>query len=138
MLSRALRLLRARIQIPERLRGFLVLRSFREHLEIRSDGVFNAIFFQEPLGAIQKFIDVCGHPSLCLFGNPGSLAAPSLGPRPSHPSRITSSNYILPAKRGQKNVRQVMWYAPPCRGSTKHNPRPAYDLAVDINRCLAW
>ena len=66
----ALRLIHSRVEIPQRLRRFLVLRRLIEHGQIRFDSVLDAVLLEESLGAVQMLADVCGHPSglplLCL------------------------------------------------------------------------
>ena len=57
----AVRLIRARIQIPQSLRGFLVLRRLVEHGFIRRNRILDAVFLQEAFRFIQIFADVCGH-----------------------------------------------------------------------------
>jgi hypothetical protein len=59
--ARTIRLISARIQVSERLRGFLMLRRFVEHGFVSRDSVLDAILLQESLGAIQMFADVYGH-----------------------------------------------------------------------------
>src|SRR5207253_539429 len=59
---RAIRLIHPRVEIAERLRGFLMLRHLVEHGEIGLDGVLDAVLLEEALGAIQMLAYVCGHP----------------------------------------------------------------------------
>ncbi len=58
---RAVRPIRPRVEIAQRLRGFLMLRHLLEHRQIRLDRLLDAVLFQEALGAIQMLADVCGH-----------------------------------------------------------------------------
>ncbi len=59
---RAVRLIHPRVQIAERLRGFLMLRRLVEHRQIRLNRVLDAVLLEEALGAIQMLAYVCGHP----------------------------------------------------------------------------
>src|SRR6266852_1502329 len=59
---RAVRLIHPRVEIAERLRGFLMLRHLVEHGEIGLDRVLDAVLLEEALGAIQMLAYVCGHP----------------------------------------------------------------------------
>ena len=59
---RAIRLIDPRVEIAERLRGFLMLRHLIEHGEIGLDGVLDAVLLEEAFGAIQMLAYVCGHP----------------------------------------------------------------------------
>ena len=58
---RKIRLVRARIQIPERLRRLLVLGYSLQHRQISGDGILNSIFFEEAFCPVKMLVYVCGH-----------------------------------------------------------------------------
>src|SRR6266481_8278849 len=59
---RPVRLIQPRVQVAQRLRGFLMLRHLVQHGEIRPDRFLDTVLLEEALGAIQMFAYVCGHP----------------------------------------------------------------------------
>jgi hypothetical protein len=59
-------LIHARVEIPQRLGRFLMLRRFIEYGQIRVNSVLDTVLFEESLCAVQMLANVCGHP----FGLP--------------------------------------------------------------------
>src|SRR5712692_5748088 len=138
---RAVRLIHPRVQIAERLRGFLMLRHLVDHRQIRLDRVLDAVLLEEALGAIQMLAYVCGHPFRlplrCLkIVNPVLKRCQTSTKQVLVPvctlrgARTALVNYIPPARCGKTlEIRRC--------GKHHRNPPPQISAAASLCRDAA-